>query len=173
MDQDRTSVAAQALVVAACFVLQALTIGAKNVFGVVLINLEEEFGTDHTISSLVGSVQTCLLYLTGQFKDYLPNSFRFWRVIFRYYWIYYIFSFHRSIRRAYHFKIWLASSGNYRLDRKCHRICGQCVRTKPVLPVFHLRRLNRYIIMNSFFILMTENYFCFQDLVMVSCTSYR
>jgi hypothetical protein len=53
------------LVVAGCFVAQALAIGSTYTFGVIYVELLQEFRQSKAATAWIGSIQTALLYMTG------------------------------------------------------------------------------------------------------------
>ena len=52
-------------IVLSSFLLQALTIGITYTFGVIFVKFMDVFGADEATTSWIGSIQPCLLYLTG------------------------------------------------------------------------------------------------------------
>lgn len=55
------------IVVISSFYFQALTIGITYTFGIKLVALKETFPVSESIIAWIGSIQPCLLYLTGLF----------------------------------------------------------------------------------------------------------
>ena len=55
-------------IVLASFLLQALTIGITYTFGVMFIKFMDVFESDEGTTSWIGSIQPCLLYLTGTYN---------------------------------------------------------------------------------------------------------
>lgn len=53
-------------IVLSSFLLQALTIGITYTFGVIFVKFMDVFGADEATTSWIGSIQPCLLYLTGK-----------------------------------------------------------------------------------------------------------
>lgn len=53
-------------VVMASFTLQALTIGITYTFGVIFVDLLDYFKEGQSTTAWIGSIQPCLLYLTGK-----------------------------------------------------------------------------------------------------------
>ena len=54
------------VVVAACFVVMALSVGNVYAFGVIYVELMDAFGSSESTTAWVGSIETSLLYLTGE-----------------------------------------------------------------------------------------------------------
>ena len=61
------------VVVAACFVLQAITMGMVFTFGVLLVAFLDEFHENEARTSLVGSIEPALMCFTGEWVIVLVN----------------------------------------------------------------------------------------------------
>ena len=59
-------------IVLSSFTLQALTIGITYTFGVIFVKFMDVFEVDEATTAWIGSIQPCLLYLTG--KPFLPQQ---------------------------------------------------------------------------------------------------
>ncbi|ELU17411.1 hypothetical protein CAPTEDRAFT_225743 [Capitella teleta] len=68
------------MVVMASFTLQALTIGITYTFGVIFVDLLDYFKESQSITAWIGSIQPCLLYLTGIVSGPLIRRFG-WRKV--------------------------------------------------------------------------------------------
>jgi hypothetical protein len=62
------------IVVAGCFIVQALTIGSTYTFGVIYVDLLQEFGQSKAATAWIGSIQSALLYLTGGLLLFLTGA---------------------------------------------------------------------------------------------------
>ena len=61
-------------IVLSSFLLQALTIGITYTFGVIFVKFMHVFGADEATTSWIGSIQPCLLYLTGKYTFLSTNQ---------------------------------------------------------------------------------------------------
>lgn len=68
------------IVVVSSFYFQALTIGITYTFGVKLVALKESFPVTESVIAWIGSIQPCLLYLTGIIAGPLIKKFG-WRSV--------------------------------------------------------------------------------------------